>query len=214
MKIEKKAILKDSFEWLYCAIIALVLAIAIRYFIGTPTVVKQSSMYDTLESNQRLILNRWTRTINGKVNRGDIVTFESPSRITLTEDEVDLEHPEAIYYNRRMSLVQKFKYSVLEINKTSYIKRVIGIAGDHILIENGNVYRNGEKLDEDYILEGATTDGDKFYDVIVPEGYVYVMGDNREKSTDSRAFGCVPLEKIDSKVGLRFWPLNKFGVVK
>ncbi len=211
--MSKKAILREIGEWLYCAVIALVLALTIRYFLGTPTVVKQSSMYDTLESNQRLILNRWIRTVKGEIKRGDIVTFESPSKITLRNDEVNLDHPEAIYKKRTSNLLDKFKYSVLEINRISYIKRVIGIAGDHILIKNGNVYLNGEKLEEDYILEGAVTEGDRFYDVIVPEGYIYVMGDNREKSTDSRAFGCIPINKVDSKVLMRFWPLNSFGKV-
>ena len=211
--MSKKAILREIGEWLYCAVIALVLALTIRYFLGTPTVVKQSSMYDTLESNQRLILNRWIRTVKGEIKRGDIVTFESPSKITLRNDEVNLDHPEAIYKKRTSNLLDKFKYSVLEINRISYIKRVIGIAGDHILIKNGNVYLNGEKLEEDYILEGAVTEGDRFYDIIVPEGYIYVMGDNREKSTDSRAFGCIPIDKVDSKVLMRFWPLNSFGKV-
>lgn len=211
--MNKKAILREVGEWLYCAIIALVLALTIRYFLGTPTVVKQSSMYDTLESNQRLILNRLIRTVNGEIERGDIVTFESPSKITLSEDEVDLSQPEAIYKKKNLDLVEKFKYSILEIGKTSYIKRVIGIAGDHILIENGEVYLNGEKLEEDYLLEGATTDGELFYNVVVPEGYIYVMGDNREKSTDSRAFGCIPLSKVDSTVLMRFWPLATFGKV-
>lgn len=211
--MKKKEILKEIGEWLYCAVIALILALTIRYFLGTPTVVKQSSMYDTLESNQRLILNRWARTIKSEIKRGDIITFESPSKIGFNEGEVDLEHPEAVYKTKKMSFIERIKYSVLEIDKTTYIKRVIGVAGDHILIQDGNVYLNGEKLEEDYILEGAVTNGESFYDIVVPDGYVYVMGDNRERSTDSRAFGCIPLKKVDSKIFIRFWPMEKFGKV-
>ena len=202
--MKKKEILKEIGEWLYCAVIALILALTIRYFLGTPTVVKQSSMYDTLESNQRLILNRWARTIKSEIKRGDIITFESPSKIGFNE---------AVYKTKKMSFIERIKYSVLEIDKTTYIKRVIGVAGDHILIQDGNVYLNGEKLEEDYILEGAVTNGESFYDIVVPDGYVYVMGDNRERSTDSRAFGCIPLKKVDSKIFIRFWPMEKFGKV-
>ena len=62
--------------------------------------------------------------------------------------------------------------------------------------------------------EDIQTEGGNYLDIIVPEGYVFAMGDNREHSTDCREFGCIPVEKIESKVVMRFWPLNKFGKVK
>ncbi len=81
-------------------------------------------------------------------------------------------------------------------------------------MKTGKVYRNGEELKEDYIKDGDTPNGGLYHDVVVPEGYVFAMGDNRRESKDCRAFGCIPIEKIESKVALRFWPLNKFGKVK
>lgn len=205
--------LKNILEWIYCIIIAIVLALLFRYYIGTPTVVKQPSMYNTLEEGQRLILNRWTRTINGKYKKGDIVTFEAPSKANLSAFEVDMENPVAVYNNEPKNIFAKFSYYVLEFNKTSYIKRVIGVAGDHIKIEAGKVYVNGEKLEEPYLRDGITTQEKTFSDITVPEGYIFVMGDNRPHSTDSRDFGCIPLEKVESKVWIRFWPLNKFGKI-
>ena len=70
---------KDILEWIYCIIIAVVLALLFRYFIGTPTIVKQVSMYPTLVQNQRLWLNRWGRTTKKMPERGNIITFEAPS---------------------------------------------------------------------------------------------------------------------------------------
>ena len=106
------------------------------------------------------------------------------------------------------------QYYVLETNKTSYIKRVIGVEGDHIKIENGKVYRNGFELQEDYIRDGVETEGKTYADITVPKDCVFVMGDNRDHSTDSRDFGCIPLEKIESRVAFRFWPLSKFGKIE
>ena len=205
--------LKNTLEWIYCIIIAIVLALAFRYYIGTPTIVKQPSMFNTLEEGQRLILNRWTRTVKGNYNRGDIVTFEEPTVSVVNPIDVDSNNPVATYNYNPSGLFQKFSYYVLEFNKTSYIKRVIGVAGDHIKIEEGKVYLNGKELKEDYLREGILTDGGTFSEVTVPEGYIFVMGDNRPRSTDSRSFGCIPVEKVESKVWIRFWPLNKFGKV-
>ena len=205
--------LKNGLEWAYCIIIAIVLALLFRYYIGTPTVVKQPSMYNTLEDGQRLLLSRWTRTINGKYERGDIITFEEPSEPLVSAFEVDMDNPVAIYDYEPKGIFSKFLYYVVETGKTSYIKRVIGIEGDHIKIEDGKVYLNGEELDEPYLREGITTEGGTFSDIVVPEGHIFVMGDNRPHSTDSRSFGCVPLEKVESKVWIRFWPFTKFGKV-
>lgn len=205
---------KDILEWAYCIIIAVVLALLFRYYIGTPTIVKQPSMYDTLEEGQRLILSRWTRTVKGTYKRGDIITFEAPSQTQMSTFDVDMNNPVAIYDYKPNGIFAKFSYYVLEFNKTSYIKRVIGVAGDHIKIESGKVYLNGQELKEPYLRDGIKTEQKVFTDIIVPENCVFVMGDNRPQSMDSRSFGCIPLEKVESKVVIRFWPLNKFGKVK
>lgn len=205
--------IKDILEWAYCIIIAVVLALLFRYYIGTPTIVKQPSMYNTLEEGQRLILSRWTRTVKGTYKRGDIITFEAPSQTQMSTFDVDMNNPVAIYDYKPKGIFAKFSYYVLEFNKTSYIKRVIGVAGDHIKIESGKVYLNGQELNEPYLRDGIKTEQKVFTDIIVPENCVFVMGDNRPQSMDSRSFGCIPLEKVESKVVIRFWPLNKFGKV-
>lgn len=213
MKINISPKAKNILEWVYCIIIAIVLALLFRYYVGTPTVVQQPSMYNTLEEGQRLILNRWVRTVHGEYKRGDIITFEAPSDPVPSAFEVDMNNPVAKYEYEPEGLFAKFNYYVLEFTKTSYIKRVIGVAGDKIKIEEGKVYLNDQELDEPYLREGITTEGVTFNDITVPDGYVFVMGDNRPHSTDSRSFGCIPVEKIESKVLIGFWPFDKFGKV-
>lgn len=207
---------KDILEWIYCIIIAVVLALLFRYFIGTPTIVKQVSMYPTLVQNQRLWLNRWGRTTKKMPERGNIITFEAPSKKSYTANEINASNPVAKYENEPTSLIGKFKYYVLEIGKDSYIKRVIALPGEHVEIKNGKVYINGEELQEDYLQPGIVTDvmGTGFDDFVVPDNCVFAMGDNRSHSTDCRSFGCIPLEKIESKVWIRIWPLNLWGKVK
>lgn len=208
--------IKDILEWIYCIIIAVVLALLFRYFIGTPTIVKQVSMNPTLVQDQRLWLNRWGRTTKKLPERGDIITFEAPSKKTYTYSEIDQSNPVAKYEDEPTSIWGKFVYNVLEIGKDSYIKRVIALPGEHVQIKDGKVYINEEELQEDYLQSGIVTDlmGAGFDDFIVPENCVFAMGDNRNYSTDCRAFGCIPLEKIESKVWIRIWPLNVFGKIK
>lgn len=102
-------------------------------------------------------------------------------------------------------------------NNKDYIKRVIGVEGDTVAIIDGQVYLNGKLLKEDYIEEGSYTQvyGDNYWEV--PEGYVFVLGDNREEgaSKDSRYFGCVPVNSIKGITSFRYFPFNnRFGKIE
>lgn len=213
-KIEEKEvkIFKEILEWSFCILLALIIALLTRFYITTPTVVKQSSMYPTLKEDQRIMLSRTKRITKNEYKVGDIITFEAPSEIKRGAD-VDLSNVVAIYNYEPEGIMDKLVYYVLELNKLSYIKRVIGLEGDRVQIKNGKVYVNGTELKEEYLPEGTTTKIVYYNDVIVPEGCIYVLGDNRDESIDSRTFGCIPLEKVEGKVILRYWPLNVFGGV-
>lgn len=203
---EMNPIVREMIEWTACIVIAVALALLVRHFVGTPTVVQQPSMYPTLEEGQRLLLNRWARTTNSEFKRGDIITFEAPNEDYVSAYEADLENPIANYDEEPQGIFKRFSYYVLEIGKKSYIKRVIATEGEHVEIKEGSVYINGEKLDEPYLQDDVVTGflNGLYTDLTVPEGCVYVLGDNRSHSTDSRRFGCIPVDKIESKVFIRF----------
>ena len=166
---------RDILEWILCIVIAFVLAIVVKYFVGTPTIVSQVSMKPTLMPGQRLILNRWMRTINEMPQRGEIITFEAPSKVAYSNSlEVDLQNPVAKYEKEPTNWWSKFVYYVLEIGKESYIKRVIALPGEHVKIENGKVYINGTELEEPYLQSNVVTTVDAknynyFSEFTVPE---------------------------------------------
>ena len=130
---------KNILEWVYCIVIALILALLFRYFIGTPTIVKQRSMYPTLKDGQRLILNRTHRISKKTPEYGDIITFEGPSK-TYQSWEVDQSNPVAVYDKEPEGLFNRFVYYSLELTKKSFIKRVIATEGEHVKIEANKVY--------------------------------------------------------------------------
>lgn len=98
----------------------------------------------------------------------------------------------------------------------TYVKRVIGVAGDELEIKDGKVYRNGQPIDESYLTPGTYTQGATFLGenkkYKVPKGYIFVMGDNRKVSYDSRYFGPVSLKALNGHVILRVYPFNKIKV--
>lgn len=211
VELGNKELIKEIFEWIYCIVIAIVLALLVRYYVGTPTVVQMTSMVPTFEEGDRLILNKLAITLNSEFKRGEVITLEAPSSEYSSAAEADQSNPIAKYENEPTTLFEKFTYYVLDIGKKSYIKRIIALPGEQVLIENGNVYIDGQLLKETYLDPNVKTPNHIFSNFTVPEGYLFVMGDNRAGSKDSREFGCIPMSKVESKVLLRFWPFDKFG---
>ena len=109
--------------------------------------------------------------------------------------------------NYKPIILRNFKNSLNEIIESS---------PDLILLDINIPYINGEKLEEDYIRSEVVTgvQEEEYADVVVPEGTIYVMGDNREQSKDSRSFGCIPYDRVNGYLVCRIWPLNKIGAVK
>ena len=203
MSIKEKSFFKEAFEWVMCLLIAFVIAILVRYYLFTPTLVRQTSMTPTILDGERVLINRTVRTFNLPLYRGDIITFEKPDR---TVDGCGA-------YDERHGLWDSFLHDVIEVTKVSFITRVIGLPGDHIEIIDGYVYVNDQKASEVYLNGIKTPISGEFYDVVVPEGYIFVMGDNRSGSSDSREFGCIPLNKVEGRVTYRIWPFSKFGAI-
>lgn len=95
--------------------------------------------------------------------------------------------------------------------RVDYIKRVIGVPGDHVVLADGYVWVNGELLTEPYVDD---VDHSSYTSCIVDEGHVFVLGDNRPRSSDSREFGLVPVTFLRGRVDLRLWPLSRAGWIR
>jgi signal peptidase I len=178
-----KANLKEAIDWVIHIVAAIVIAMLIVKFVAQVTVVVGTSMMPTLQNGNRLMMDKLTIRFQA-FDRGDIVVVEAEEEL-LT--------------------------SGLEGAQSPLIKRVIGVAGDRVRVEDGLVYVNDEALEEYYIY-GEYTYGN-YPEVLVPENNVYVMGDNRTRggSIDSRVLGTFDESKIIGRVVFRLFPLNQLG---
>ncbi len=102
-------------------------------------------------------------------------------------------------------------------DEVDFIKRIIGTPGDTVMIQGGDVYLNGKKLEENYIqypsnpIEGGYLVNGQ--EIQIPEGHLFVMGDNRPRSSDSRAFGPIPFQNVIGKVFFRYFPTQRLGTI-
>jgi signal peptidase I len=168
--------------------LTLIIFFFIQNFVAQPYKVQQQSMEQTLEPEQYVLVDKLTPRFD-TYKRGDIVVFTPP------EDWV-------------------------QDNGTPFIKRVIGVAGDTVEISDGSVHINGTTIDEPYVFKDevtgepqATQADDEDAEWLIPAGEVFLMGDHRQNSADSRAFGPVPVDHVIGRAWLRYWPIDTFGIL-
>ncbi len=176
---------KEVLSWIKSILIALVIFFIIRQFIFVPSVVEGESMMPNLQNGNRIIVSRL-----GDIHHFDKIVFHAPDA------------------------------------NENYVKRVIGLPGDKVEMKNDILYINGKAYTEPYLkknrekiapmqkLTGDFTLKELTGKTTVPKGDLFVLGDNRLISNDSRYFGFVPMKSVIGKVELRFWPLNEVGEPK
>jgi signal peptidase I len=153
-----------------------ILVMIIVNFIGRVSIVQGSSMFPSLQNDNRVLINLITYHFK-EPERGDIIVFRCPVS-----------------------------------QKRDYIKRVIALPGEKVQIIKGNVYINGELLQEDYLRDVRSHEN--CMKITVPSESVFVMGDNRINSEDSRYWGPVDYKLIKGKANLVFWPPGSFHMLK
>jgi len=196
-KLYKINIGKEILEWVIYFISAVLVASLLQSQLYALTTVHQSSMQNTLMEGHTLIIDKISYQFS-KPKKGDIVVF------------LRGENTKG-FVNRYKVFIKDVKLRFAKSFRTNrLIKRVIAVEGDKIDIRDGNVYVNDVLLDEPYV-KGITPGMDMSYPYIVPEGHVFVMGDNRENSLDSRSFGPVSMNSIEGKAIFRLYPFSKIG---
>lgn len=184
IKEQYMKLIKTTLEWCAVILISCIIALLVHVLLVQPTRVMGISMEPTYYQGNYLLINRLGRILDAKLEHGDIVVIDS--RIDRHRTFID-------YINDSLNdFVTMFK--VKNARQNMWVKRVIGLPNDKIRISNGNVYVNDILLVEPYIRNATQSDStDEF---IVPAGMVYIMGDNRENSYDSRKIGPVPIDHI------------------
>lgn len=188
-------------------VFALGLSVLLRTFVFQAFYVPSGSMMDTLLVNDRIIASKLSLRF-GSLERGDVIVFQDPGGWL---PPVEQQPGAATTLNRVLTWI-----GVLPSNSGSdLVKRVIGLPGDHVKCcdVGGHILVNGKPLDESSYVKGATNTIE--FDVTVPSGRYFVMGDNRENSGDSRLhlseqFGSIPYDHIVGQVDLLIWPFNRF----
>ena len=191
-------------EFPVLVVAAFALALLIKTFVLQAFYIPSGSMLPTLEVGERILVEKISYRL-GSPGRGDVVVFErslDPSVPSPHEDDSVAE-----------DVVNAFKslFGWPTGGEQDYVKRVMAVGGDTIESREGVVYVNDEPLEEPYLPKGVVTSD--FPTQQIPEGQIFVMGDNRGSSDDSRNFGPVPDDEVVGRAFLSIWPANEFGTL-
>lgn len=201
MTEKKKIVAREIFEWILLIIVAFLIASVIQSELFALTEVNMESMLETLDPGDKLIMNKLAYSFD-EPDRGDIIIF-------LRDEPVNGVLGRASIYIS--DIVKKFNK---EFRRNRLIKRVIGIPGDTVEIVNNVLYVNGVEQDETYVridpFENKVLNGE-LRKIEVQPGQLFVMGDNRGQSLDSRAFGVIDRSWVEGKAVFRLMPFKKFG---
>jgi signal peptidase I len=164
------------------------------------------------------VLSVWLRDliISLAISAFIIVFLYQPVKVEGTSMMPSLQDQERIFVNKfvyRLEPIERGDIVVFRYPRDpskSFIKRVIGIGGDRISIDSGQVYVNGKALEEDYVPQ-AYEDQRSYPETVVPKGSYFVLGDHRSMSNDSRDFGPVSQSYIYGKAVFGYWPMDKLG---
>ena len=195
-------------------ILAFGLVLLITTFVAKPFSIPSGSMEDTLQVGDRVLVNRVVYHLRD-IERGDVVVFDGTDSF-VPATAVESRNPGAAV----LAWVGQ-SVGVIPPDGTDFVKRVIGIGGDRVACcdETGRVTVNGVPLDEASYLYPGDSPSDQSFDVIVPEGMLWLMGDHRSNSADSRAHlgdpggGMVPESRVVGRVMNVLWPLNRISSV-
>src|SRR5207302_3804957 len=187
------------------------------------TAVQENSMLKTELQLLRLrrstpVLAVWLRDliISLAISAFIIIFLYQPVKVEGTSMMPSLDDQERIFVNKfvyRLEPIERGDIVVFRYPRDpskSFIKRVVGVGGDHISIDSGQVFVNGKLLDEDYVPQNYE-DQRSYPETVVPQGSYFVLGDHRSMSNDSRDFGPVSQSHIYGKAVFGYWPMEKLG---
>jgi signal peptidase I len=191
-------------ELIVIVAMALAIALAVQWLLVKPYRIPSGSMEPTLDVGQRVLVNRLSHRLGGDPKIGDVITFHPPAGADEVPPRCGAEQAD----NQPCTTPTPTK------SKQTFIKRVVGVSGDRITVRDGHVVRNGHATREPFISPCGGGQGcDLSRAITVPKGYVFLMGDNRGASDDSRFWGPVPENWVIGKAFATYWPPKRVGVL-
>lgn len=203
-----------ALEFVTIIAVALLISVIIKTFFAQAFAIPSESMEDTLIPGDRILVNKLADD-EDDLNRGDVVVFVDPG------DWLDgVPDPDRPGWQQFLIDVGEAVGLVPQNVGDHLVKRIIGMPGDHVVCcnDDGLITVNGEPIRETYLKPGVTA-SDSPFDVTVPEGHVWLLGDNRSRSKDARfhqyatGFGFVPMSNIEGRAWLTIYPLDRFGTI-